>query len=67
MAEAWGTVHTLGKGLLRGWWWPVGPKLVFDQMAAPVPEIINGSLYICFFSHHASDCTKSAVVEIIAR
>jgi hypothetical protein len=29
------------RGLLRGWWWPVGPKLVFDQMAAPVPEIMD--------------------------
>jgi hypothetical protein len=25
-----------GRGLLQGWWWPVGPKLVFDQMAGPV-------------------------------
>jgi hypothetical protein len=24
MAEALGTVHTRGRGLLRGWWWPVG-------------------------------------------
>jgi hypothetical protein len=23
----------------------VGPKLLFDQMAAPVPEIMDGSLY----------------------
>jgi hypothetical protein len=28
-------------GLLRGWWWPVGQKLVFDRMAAPVPEIMD--------------------------
>jgi hypothetical protein len=27
-----GTVHTSGKGLLRGWWWPVGPNIsIFDQ------------------------------------
>jgi hypothetical protein len=32
-------VHTRGRRLVRRWWWPVGPKLVFDQMAAPVPEI----------------------------
>jgi hypothetical protein len=25
--------------------WPVGPTLVFDQMAEPVPEIMVGSLY----------------------
>jgi hypothetical protein len=25
MAEALGTVRTRGRGLLRGWWWPVGP------------------------------------------
>jgi hypothetical protein len=29
-----GTVHTRGRGLLREWWWPVSPKLVFHQMAA---------------------------------
>jgi hypothetical protein len=25
--------------------WPVGPKLVFDQMAAPVQKIMDGCLY----------------------
>jgi hypothetical protein len=44
VAKALGTVHTRGRGLLQGWWWPVGPKLVYDQMAAPVPEIMCGSL-----------------------
>jgi hypothetical protein len=24
---------------------PLGPKLLFDQMAAPDPEIVDGSLY----------------------
>jgi hypothetical protein len=28
-------------------WWPVGPKLVFDQMAAPVPEIMDEYLQMC--------------------
>jgi hypothetical protein len=46
MAEALGTVHIRGWGLIRGWWWPVSPKLLFDQMAAPIPEIMGGSLYI---------------------
>jgi hypothetical protein len=36
-------MHTHGKGLLQGWWWLAGPKLVSDQMAAPVPEIIDDS------------------------
>jgi hypothetical protein len=31
-----------GRELLPGWWWPVGPKLVFDQMASLVPEIMDG-------------------------
>jgi hypothetical protein len=35
------------KGLLRRWWWPVGPKSVFDQRPAPVLEIMDGSLYNC--------------------
>jgi hypothetical protein len=33
-------------GLLRGWWWPVSTKLIFDQMAARIREIMDGSLYI---------------------
>jgi hypothetical protein len=41
MAKLIGTVHTCGRGLLRGWWLPVGPKLVFDHMAATVPEIMD--------------------------
>jgi hypothetical protein len=45
MTEALGTVHIRGRGLLRGSCWPVDRKLVFDQMAAPVPEIMEGSLY----------------------
>jgi hypothetical protein len=45
MTEALRTVHTLGRGLLRGGWWPVSPKLVFDQMAALVPENMDGSFY----------------------
>jgi hypothetical protein len=37
-------VNNCRRGLLQGGWWPVGSKLVFDQMAALVPEImdING-------------------------
>jgi hypothetical protein len=30
----------------EGRWWPVGPNLVSDQMAAPVPEIVDDSLYV---------------------
>jgi hypothetical protein len=47
MAEALGKEHTCGRGPLRGLWWRVGPKLVFDQMAASVPEIVDTS-GICF-------------------
>jgi hypothetical protein len=28
---------------------PVGPKFVFDEMEAPIPEIMDCSLYIIFF------------------
>jgi hypothetical protein len=28
----------------KGRWWPVGPKLIFNEMAAPVPEIMGGSM-----------------------
>jgi hypothetical protein len=41
MAEALDTVYTCERGLLWGWWGPVGPKLVLDHMAAPVPEIMD--------------------------
>jgi hypothetical protein len=34
------------RGLLRVWWWPVGPKLIFDQIAAPVQEIMDDFLYM---------------------
>jgi hypothetical protein len=39
IAEALGTVHMRGRGLPRGWWWPVGPKLVFflpDDSTSPI-------------------------------
>jgi hypothetical protein len=39
MAEALGTVHMRRRGLLQRRWWPVGQKLVFNQMAAAVLEI----------------------------
>jgi hypothetical protein len=35
---------TRWRGLVLGWWLPAGSKIVFDQMAAPVPEIIYGAL-----------------------
>jgi hypothetical protein len=41
MAEALGTVHTGGRGLLQSY--------CFDQMAAPVPEIMDGLLYVWRF------------------
>jgi hypothetical protein len=46
--QAFGRVLMLERELLRGWWWPVGPKLFFNQMAAPVLEIMDGSLYLHF-------------------
>jgi hypothetical protein len=30
----------------RRWWWPVHTMLVFNQLAAPVPEIMDDTLYI---------------------
>jgi hypothetical protein len=41
MAEALGMDHTCERGLLQEWWWTVGPKLLLDQMAAPVPEFMD--------------------------
>jgi hypothetical protein len=45
MAETMGMVNTRGRGLFRGWWRPVDSKLVSDQTAAAVPEIMDGFLY----------------------
>jgi hypothetical protein len=36
-------VHTCGRGLFWGWWWPVGPILMLGQMEAPVLEIMDSS------------------------
>jgi hypothetical protein len=44
MADMLGTVYTRGRGLLRGWWWPINQKLDFCQMAAPVPQIMDTSI-----------------------
>jgi hypothetical protein len=46
MAEALGTVHMREMALLRWGWRPVDPKLVFDQITEPVPEIIDTTSYI---------------------
>jgi hypothetical protein len=46
MSEALRMVHKSGMGLLREWWWLVSPKLVFENTAEPVPESMDGSLYI---------------------
>lgn len=43
MAEELGMVHMHGRGLIQEWWWPVGPKLTFHQMAALGLEIIDSS------------------------
>jgi hypothetical protein len=40
-----GRVHKRGMGLLWGWGWPIGSKLIFDQTAAPVQEIMDTTLY----------------------
>jgi hypothetical protein len=39
-----GTMHTPGMGLPDGRCWPVDPKVVFDQIAASVLEIMDDSL-----------------------
>jgi hypothetical protein len=44
-----GTVHMHRRELLWRWWWPVGTKLIFDQVAALVPAVMDGSLYLVLF------------------
>jgi hypothetical protein len=43
LTEMPGAVHKWGPGLLRAWWWPIGSKLVFGQMATPQPEFLVSS------------------------
>jgi hypothetical protein len=43
------------KGLFWEWWWPVGPKLLLDQMAALVPEIMNLQIAQYSNEHKVSD------------
>jgi hypothetical protein len=52
MEEALEMVYRHGKGLFRGQWWPVSPKLEFDQMEAAVPEIMDVCGSIHAFTHH---------------
>jgi hypothetical protein len=39
-----GKVHPPGRGLIWRWWWLEGSKLVFYQIATPVPEIMDEHL-----------------------
>jgi hypothetical protein len=56
-------MYAHGMRLLRGWWWPTGPKLVFDQIATPVPEIMDDILvsseilrsFMCLCKHTSGD------------
>jgi hypothetical protein len=41
MTEMLAMACVCGRALFRGWCWPLGPKLVFDLMAAPVLEIMD--------------------------
>jgi hypothetical protein len=63
MVEVLGMVHMGGRGLLRGRWWSVGPKLIFDQMVAPVLEIVDGSLCINFKFIYITSNFKTSCLE----
>jgi hypothetical protein len=47
MAEVLGTCIHVERDYFNGTAGQLGPKLVFDQMAAPIPEIMDVSLYAC--------------------
>jgi hypothetical protein len=51
--------------LLRGW--PVGPKLVFGKIAAPVPEIMDDYLFIVAYMNllpARAWCTTDFVTDL---
>jgi hypothetical protein len=59
--QALGLMHKWGMGLLRRWWWPVGPKLVFDQMAIPVLEITySSSTYVLHIYDNLCSCFEKS-------
>jgi hypothetical protein len=64
MAEVLETVHRRGE-----WWCPRGPKLIFERMAAPVPEIMDDSFY--FFNllnmlwKYASRAPFSSLIKLL--
>jgi hypothetical protein len=43
IAEALRTMAMHGGVLLRGQWWPISPKLVFDHTATPDEKIMDNS------------------------
>jgi hypothetical protein len=53
-----GTVHMCRSGLLWGWWWPVGLKLIFDKTPASVPEITHMSS-----SHNEFECRQFCLFQ----
>jgi hypothetical protein len=58
MSDTLGTVHMCEKELLQAQWCPVDPKLVFDQMEAPVSEVMDGcGIFIAGF-----DCNDNSTV-----
>lgn len=55
MTEKLRTIHTCEREIFWGLWWPVSPKLVLNQTAAPVSQIMDG-YYIRKFC--VADCHK---------
>jgi hypothetical protein len=41
------------EGTISRGWWPVGPKLAFDLMAAPVPGIMDTTLHCDIRNSHS--------------
>jgi hypothetical protein len=59
-----------GTGLLQGWWWPMGPTLVSDHSAAPVPEIFKFKCLDCWCSvsyrcFGMICCTEPVLTEVL--
>jgi hypothetical protein len=55
MAEVLGMMRKREWRLCQGWWWPVHPKLVFDQMAVPVLEIMDTTSYVLLFTYRPQE------------
>jgi hypothetical protein len=56
MAEMLETVDKHGRGLHRGWWWPVGPKLVFTRWQHQYQKLWVPLIFVQSYQNKRKHC-----------